>query len=161
MENGCQLKRRRSTGAFARKQNKSRREVNISPKAFSFRSTSYVPRPGTMHLPIYVEPRKRDPAVRTLSVFVKTSSLPSLRSMSHGTFDHVEEPASGSDSRHDESARFVRGLRRWVSVLSMQARWWPHPAGTRSRAQARKLTLHYVSVCRYRAPRVSAMIRIE
>ncbi|XP_067206769.1 uncharacterized protein [Linepithema humile] len=78
------------------------------------------------------EPHKRDPAVRTLSVFVKTSSLPSLRSMSHGTFDHVEEPASGSDggTRHDESARFVEGLRRWVSVLSMQARWWPHPSSS-------------------------------
>ncbi|KYQ58514.1 hypothetical protein ALC60_02552 [Trachymyrmex zeteki] len=28
-----------------------------------------------------------------LSVLVKTSSLPSLRSTSHGTFEHVEEPA--------------------------------------------------------------------
>ncbi|EGI66675.1 hypothetical protein G5I_04792 [Acromyrmex echinatior] len=63
------------------------------------------------------------------TVLVKTSSLPSLRSTSHGTFEHVEEPAYGGDDdvRHDESARFVGGLRGRVLVFSMQAQWWPHP----------------------------------
>ncbi|XP_011052541.1 PREDICTED: uncharacterized protein LOC105144969 [Acromyrmex echinatior] len=66
------------------------------------------------------------------TVLVKTSSLPSLRSTSHGTFEHVEEPAYGGDDdvRHDESARFVGGLRGRVLVFSMQAQWWPHPSSS-------------------------------
>lgn len=133
-----------------------RKEFIEVRKYSQFRSDPRVSRPVTMCLPIY-----RNPAVQMLSVLVKTSSLPSLRSTSHGTFDHVEKLAYGGNVRHDESARFVGGLRGRALVLSMQAWWWPHPVGMHSRAQARKLTLHYVSVCRYRAPRVSSMIRIE
>ncbi|XP_077268614.1 uncharacterized protein LOC143900780 isoform X1 [Temnothorax americanus] len=67
-------------------------------------------------------------------------SIPSLRSTSHGTFEHVAESLYSHTARR---ATFVttsqhvlqEGFGGRALVLSMQARWWPHPVEVGSHAR--------------------------
>lgn len=120
-DNKNRLFYRRLKGTFSHKRNKSGREVNTAREPS--RTTD---RPPTFHAAhggdvssSYVGPRGNLAVpTTTLSVFVKTSSLPSLRSTSRGTFDHVKEPANGDGGGGGgESSRRASTFRRRALLL--------------------------------------------